>query len=135
MTAHRSVNEVLAQLATLDGQPLEIEGILELQPEGFSLLHYPKAERKVGPQEGEHQYEASVWVGFGGGSLQPNREALNRWVGKRVRIHGILSVYLSLQPFGTFGRGGFGPWGFWPAQIEPYSVQRITSEERRENAV
>jgi hypothetical protein len=52
-----------------------------------------------------------------------------------VRIHGILSCYVSLPPVGALGRGGFGPWGFWPAQIEPYSVQRVTAEERRENAV
>jgi hypothetical protein len=51
-----------------------------------------------------------------------------------VRIHGILSSYISLPPVGALGRGGFGPWGFWPAQIEPYSVQRVTAEERRENA-
>ena len=135
MTAHRSVNDVLAHLGALDEQPLELEGILEAHPEGFELLHYPKSERIAGPQDGDHQYQAGVWVGFGGGSLQPNRDALNRWVGKRVRIHGILSSYLSLQPVGSFGRGGFGPWGFWPAQIEPYSVQRVTAEERRENAV
>lgn len=135
MTAHLSVNDVLAQHKALDDQPLEIEGILELHPEGFELLHYPKSERELGPRDGEHQYQAGVWVAFGGGCLQPNREALNRWVGRRVRIHGILSSYISLQPVGSLGRGGYGPWGFWPAQIEPYSVQRVTAEERRENAV
>jgi hypothetical protein len=135
MTAHRSVNEILAQLATLNDQPVQVEGILELQSEGFELLHYPKAERQSGPAEGEHQYQASIWVGFGNGSLQPNTEVLERWVGKRVRIHGVISSYLALPPVGSLGRGGFGPWGFWPAQIEPYSVQRVTAEERRENAV
>lgn len=134
MTAHRSVNDVLAQLEDLADHPLEIEGILELHPEGFELLHYPKSERKIGPQDGEHQYQAGVWVGFGDGSLRPNRDALRRWVGKRVRIHGILKCYLSLATVGAFGRGGFGPWGSWPAQIEPYSVQRVTADERREKA-
>ena len=135
MTAHRSVNEVLADLGTPDEQPLELEGILEAHSEGFELLHYPKAERISGPQDGEHQYQAGVWIGFGNGRLQPNQDALTRWVGKRVRIHGILSSYLSLPSFGSLGHGGFGPCGFWPAQIEPYSVQRVTAEERRENAV
>jgi hypothetical protein len=135
MTAHRSVNDVLAQLATLNDQPVQVEGILRLQSEGFELLHYPKAERQFGPVEGEHQYQPSIWLGFGNGSLQPNTEALERWVGKRVRIYGVINSYLALPPFGSLGRGGFGPWGFWPAQIEPYSVQRVTAEERRENAV
>ena len=97
MTAHRSVNDVLAQLTALDDQPLEIEGILELHAEGFELLHYPKAEREIGPQDGEHQYQAGVWVAFGSGSLQPNRDALYRWVGKRVRLHGISDETIALH--------------------------------------
>jgi len=133
MTSPRAVNDIIDNLSELDGQPLEVEGILFRESEGYQLLHYPKAERKAGPTVGEHTYKAAVWISPGNGSLRLNNDALSRWVGKRVRVHGILQSYTALEFHGFMGKGGFGPWGFWPAQIEPYSIQRVTAEERREH--
>lgn len=45
MTNPRSVNQALDELVELDGKPVELEGILDLEPEGYHLLHYPKAVR------------------------------------------------------------------------------------------
>jgi hypothetical protein len=135
MTNPRAINDVLEQLASLEGNPVEIEGVLSAEPEGYQLLHYPKAQRMTPFAVGDDTYEPAVWIAPGNGSIRLNTSALDRWVGKRVRVHGVLKSYHSLEPVGTFGRGGFGPSGFWPAQIEPYSVQRVSAEERRDHAV
>lgn len=135
MTNPRAINEVLQHLDSLDGRPVEIEGVLSSESEGYQLLHYPKAKRRTPFAVDDHTYEPAVWIAPGDGSMRLNTSVLDRWVGKRVRVHGILTSYLSLAPVGSLGRGGFGPWGFWPAQVEPYSVQRVTSEERREHDV
>jgi hypothetical protein len=133
MTQHRTVNQTLDQLEELHGQPVEIEGILGIKPEGYELLHYPKAERR--PDNGNEGpiHESSLWLAFGSGSIKPNPSVLSRWEGKRVRIHGVVYSAKSLPVVKGFeGHGGFGPWGFWRAQVEPYSIQRVTSEQRKE---
>ena len=133
MTNPISVNQLLAQLSELDQHPLEVEGILEVHSEGYSLLHYPKSERKNDYPNGDEPYEAGVWLATGGGSIQFNNAAVARWQGKRVRVHGIAYAHFS-QPYipAFHAKNGFGPWGAWPVQIEVYSIQRTTAEERRE---
>lgn len=133
MQRYCSVNQALGQLAEAEERAMTIEGILQLQPEGYQLLHYPKAERLTVADGSNEPYQAAVWVGFGSGSLQPNSIALTRWEGKRVRIQGFVRTIASLPSFAGLGRGGFGPHGLWPIQIEPYSVQRVTADERRED--
>ena len=133
MTNPRTINQVMEQLAEIDGQAVELEGILALEPEGYHLLHFPKAERKPGPAESDNIYQSGVWLAFGSGSLQPNHSALSRWLGKRVRVYGVARTIASLPAFGSLGRGGFGSHGLWPAQIEPYYNQRLSAEERREH--
>jgi len=114
MTAPMSVNDMADALEALVGQPIEVEGLLQAVWGGFELRHYPTSRRRARPVD--------CWLSFGHGSLQPNQLALSRWVGKRVRVHGIV-----LDPHMPFGHG--------PAQqsvaIQPYSIQRLTAEERR----
>ncbi|WP_396616786.1 hypothetical protein ACHZ97_09475 [Lysobacter soli] len=131
-TAIISVNGLIEQLAELDGQPVQVEGVLVLEPEGYELQHYPNSERLTTRTLFDSEYRPGIWIAFGDGALKPNHVALERWTGKRVRVVGIVKTIATLSPAGSLGRGGFGPWGFWPAQIEPYSVQRVTADERRE---
>jgi hypothetical protein len=130
MTNPLAVNDALDRIGELDGMPVELEGILAEEPEGYHLLHYPKLERKPDYFDlSGRSYPPSVVVAFGNGSLQPNDKALSRWVGKRVRVHGVL--YSTPLPRGDERTIFMGL--VTPARIEPYSVQRLTSEERREH--
>ena len=129
------INNALARLAELDGVPVHLEGILIAHYEGYEVQHYPKVERQSEHIEENAVYQAGIWLAFGDGSIQPNERALGRWNGKRVRISGVIRSLSSLPSFGWVGKGGFGPWGRWPAEIETYSVQRVTAEERRDGGV
>jgi len=133
MTAPLPINEVLNRLSELDGVPVQLEGILAIHAEGYEIKHYPRAERRHEYVDGESSYQSGVWLAFGDGSIQPNVSALSRWNGKRVRISGVIHSLSSLPSLGWVGKGGFGPWGFWPAEVETYSIQRVTAEERRED--
>ena len=130
MTNPLTINEALDRITELNGMPVELEGILASEPEGYHLLHYPKAERKPDYLDlSGHRYPPSVILAFGNGSLQPNQKALGRWLGKRVRVHGVLhSTPLPRGDEQTLFMGLVTP-----ARIEPYSVQRLTSDERREH--
>ena len=133
MTNPLAINQVFERLAGLDGQPLELEGILAVDDSGgYELLHYPAAERIACFVDGETEYRKAVWLSFGNGSLQPEKGALQRWAGKRVRVHGILHSVGALPIIKGLGKSGFGPWGMWPAEIEAYILQRVTAGERRE---
>lgn len=135
MTSPLPINEVFERLAELDGQPLELEAVLIADDSGgFELLHYPNSARIPYFVDGETEYRQSIWLAFGNGSLQPNKDALQRWSGKRVRVHGVLRSVSALLTFGGLGKGGFGPWGLWPAEVEAYILQRVTAEERRERS-
>ena len=129
------VNDVLTRLAELHGVPVQLEGILAAHYEGYEVVHYPKVERQSEYVQGNTSYQSGIWLAFGDGSIQPNERALSRWNGKRVRISGVIRSLSSLPSLGWAGQGGFGPWGRWPAEIEAYSVQRVTAEERREDGV
>ena len=133
MVQHCSVNEVLNSLDRFDGQAANIEGVLHAQPEGFQLLHYPKVERVLSVETEADPYQPAVWLAFGSGALLPNLVTLGRWQGKRVRVQGLVRTFAALPVRGGLGRGGFGPYGLWPAQIEPYTLQRVTARERRED--
>jgi hypothetical protein len=128
MTNPLAVNDALDRIAELDGTPIELEGILGVEPEGYHLLHYPKVERKPDYLDvSGRSYPPSVILAFGNGSLQPNVDTLSRWIGKRVRVHGVLhSTPLPRGDEQTILTGLVTP-----ARIEPYSVQRLTSDERR----
>lgn len=132
MTSPLTINQVFERLAELDGQPLELEGVLVADDSGgYELLHYPNSARIPCFVDGEIEYRHSFWLTFGNGSLQPKKDVLQRWSGKRVRVHGVMRSVNSLPIIEGLGKGGFGPWGFWPAEIEAYILQRITAEERR----
>jgi hypothetical protein len=129
MTHPLAINHALDRLAELDGMPIELEGILAAEPEGYQLLHYPKSERRPAYKDGGRSYPPIVVLTFGNGGMQPNESALTRWLGKRVRIHGVL--HSTLLPRSYENMDVFGL--VTPASIRPYSIQRLTAEERREN--
>jgi hypothetical protein len=131
MTNPLSINSALEQLGHLDGMPAELEGILAAGGEGYQLLHYPRSERKADHKHGQQSYEPGVAIEFGNGSLQPNHRALARWLGKRVRVHGLIRTRLLPPAFATMDIFGI----LWPASIEPFTIQRLTADERRENGV
>jgi len=134
MTSPLTINQVFERLSELDGQPVELEGVLIADDSGgYELLHYPKSARISCFVDGEIEYRQSICPGFGNGSLQPNKDTLQRWSRKRVRIHGVLRSLSALPIIEGLGKGGFGPWGFWPAEVEVYILQRVTAEERREH--
>jgi hypothetical protein len=113
-----SVNEVIDRLPELDGQPVEVTGLLTFEFENTSLGHFPKAERREITEEVEPPYyQSSVWLSFGSGSVQPNETVLSRCAGKRVLVIGVLR-----GPSGPFGCGHFSGWG---CEIEPYSIERV----------
>jgi hypothetical protein len=133
MLTCRSVNETLTQLDELHGMPVEVEGVLDTWSEGtingYELLHYPKVERRTGADK-DPTHQSSLWLHFGIGSIQPNRSVLARWVGKRVRVHGIVYCAKSLnREFEALS----DPLSIWPVHLEVYSVQRVTSDQRKED--
>lgn len=113
-----SVNELIDRLPELDGQPVEVTGLLTFEFENTSIGHFPKAQRREITEEIEPPYyQSSVWLTFGSGSIQPNDNVLSRWTGKRVLVTGVLR-----GPSGPCGCGHFGGWG---CEIEAYSIERV----------
>jgi hypothetical protein len=72
-----TVNEVVEQLAELDGKRVRVVGVLTLEHEGRALWHVPKAERRDGSPG-----RSSVWVELEG-PLR-DRTALGGFDGRRV---------------------------------------------------
>jgi hypothetical protein len=135
MTSHCTVNDTLARLDELSGQPLEVEGVLGsslddgLGGRHYWLLHYPKAERAPEGRSLPAPSAGGLWLAFGDGSLRPNATALARWEGKRVRIHGIAWTPRTSAP-----AGGLDDRAAYHPHLEVYSIQRVTSQQRREDA-
>ena len=121
MSKPLTINQAFAALAELEGQAVQLEGILVAYDSGgYELLHYPSAERIAYRNANGRECHPAFWVAFGSGSLQPNHRALRRWSGKRVRVHG------TVRP----GRSDLGE--FHSAVIEAFILQRVSAEERRE---
>ena len=113
-----TVNELVDRADELDGQPVEVVGLLTFEFENCSLNHFPKAERREITEADDPPYDrSSVWIAFGTGSMQANEEVLARWTGKRVRVVGIVRT-----PKGPCGCGHFGGWG---CEIEAFSIERL----------
>jgi hypothetical protein len=129
MTNPIAINLALDQIAELDGQPVELEGILQQQSDGYYLTHYPSADRRSEYTSGNRDYPPAIVLAFGSGSVRPNQSTLSRWIGRRVRVHGVIRSTLLPHEDNTDYFGLIAP-----ASIEPYSVQRLTAEERREMA-
>mgnify|MGYP000169674824 FL=1 len=129
MQACLSVNHIIDQIHTLDGMPVEIEGILGAESERYYLLHYPQAERKDRLSlQGYDHYFSAIGLSFGRGSIQPNFKVLNRWIGKRVRVHGKVQSTLLEGHELLFDWLGL----VTPVCLEPYSIQRLTAQQRRQ---
>jgi hypothetical protein len=124
------VSDVLERLEDLHGTAVQVEGVLTTSRSGtgggYELLHYPGAER----QELNDPQQFKLWLEFGTGSIKPNNTVLTRWIGKRVRVHGIACrpKYL-LNPSVECS---MSDPSCWQAHLEVYSVQRVTSEQRRQ---
>lgn len=113
-----TVNEVIDRFPELDGQPVDVTGLLTFEFENTSLGHFPKAERREITEEIEPPYyQSSVWLAFGSGGIQPTENVLSKWAGKRVLVTGVLR--------GPRGPGGCGHFGGWGWEIEPYSIERV----------
>jgi hypothetical protein len=113
-----SVNELIDRANELDGQPVEVVGLLTFELEDCSLGHFPKAERREVTDGGDSPYyQSSVWIAFGTGSIQANQEVLTRWTGKRVRVVGVVQTPL--------GPGGCGHFGLWGCEVEVYAIERL----------
>lgn len=113
-----SVNQLIDRLSELDGQAVEVTGLLTFEFENVSIGHFPKSERREITEEVEPPYyQSSVWLSFGSGSIQANEKILSKWVGKRVLVTGVLR--------GPRGPGGCGHFGGWGCEIEPYSIERV----------
>ena len=133
MTHHKSVNDCLDRLAEMVGTPLEVEGVLtstpasDLRGHEYWLSHYPKAERRPEAPGNSSAQGSRLLLEFGDGSIRPNPEALARWGDKRVRVHGIV------RPAKTPMALSDGSSAYC-IHLAVYSVQRVTSEQRREDA-
>lgn len=131
MTSYRSVDDTLVQLDELNGSAVQVEGILTTlsngSVHGYELAHYPRAERQIA-HNGGLSYKSGLWLEFGAGSIQPNRSVLTRWVGKRVRVHGVAHRAKYLEASGE--PQAMSDPSCWQAHLEVYSVQRVTSEQR-----
>ena len=118
MSNFLSVNDAIDRAGELNGKPVEIVSLLTFEFENQSLGHFPKAgRREITEATDLPYYQSSVWITFGSGSIQPNQEVLTRWVGKRVRISGILHT-----SHGPCGCGHFGGWG---CEVEAYRIERL----------
>ena len=132
MTLHKTVNDTLDHI---DGSPLEVEGVLNSSFAGhlgrheYWLLHYPKTERSSGGSVNQSAQRSRLLLEFGDGSIRPNPVALTRWEGKRIRVHGI-AWPAKTSPSLDFYEGSIA---YYP-RLEVYSVQRVTSEQRREDS-
>ena len=98
-----SVNEAIEDLAALVGKDVSVSGLFTFEFENVSLEHWPKAERR-------DEYQSSIWISTGTGSLQFDERVCKRLSGKRVVVQGTLC-----QPDPKFG--GCGHFSLWPAAI------------------
>lgn len=135
MTSCRSVNDTLAKLDELSGSAVQVEGILTTSSigsmDGYELSHYPSAERQIS-HNGDPSNQSGLWLEFGTGSIQPDHSVLTKWVGKRVRVHGVAQRAKYLQVPGE--PHAMSDHSCWQAHLEVYSVQRVTSEQRRQHS-
>jgi hypothetical protein len=116
-----SVNEAIDRLDEIEGQPVEIYGILCFDFEDYTLWHFPKAERRTIEKERTTFNGSSIWIEFMRGSLQPNTPVLDRWHGHRVAIFGFLNGPYMDNSY-IQGRGHMGGC---IAEIVPYSIERM----------
>lgn len=132
MTQHTSVNDVLDHVAEMLGAPAEVEGVLNASFAGhlgtheYWLLHYPKTERRSEGGHGQSEKQSRLLLEFGDGSIRPNSAALARWEGKRVRVHGILRPAKTPAALSDVSSAYY-------SHLEVHSLQRVTSEQRRED--
>ncbi len=104
-----SVNEALARLPELEGQHIQVLGILSFGFEEVCVSHFPAGERADG-------YRSSIWLSVGTGSLGFDREACRRLDGKRVMVEG--SIYAATPTMGCGHLGG------WPAELLVRTLNR-----------
>jgi len=113
-----SVETLIARVSELDGQLVEVVGLLTFEFEDCSLNHFPRTERHEITEAIDAPYcQSSIWIRFGTGSIQPNRQVLAKWSGKRIRVTGIAQT--------AKGPDGCGHLGGWACEIEAYSIELV----------
>lgn len=110
MTEPLSVNQALAALTTLDGNDVQIEGILHFEFEDVAIYHHPERDRNDG-------YASSIWLAVGTGSLGFDQVVCSRLNGKLVTVQGTLRA-----PDAKFG--GCGHMSLWPAVVQARTMER-----------
>lgn len=65
-----------------------------------------------------------------GMAIQPNRLVLAKWIGKRVRVHGV--AYCAKHLRNPEAECFMPDPTCWRAHLEVYSVQRVTTEQRKQ---
>lgn len=112
MTANRtySVNEVAAELEQLHGHTIQIAGVLHLEFEGNSLLHFPSGERLPG-------CECGLWANFDVEPLTRAACTVERFNGRRVVVAA------------TIDKDEHGHMGLWPGGVLIQSIAKYGASE------
>lgn len=113
MSEPLTVNKALEELPTLDGNDVQITGMLHFEFEDVALYHSPKQERKDG-------YASSVWLDFGTSSFGFNQVACSRLNGKLVTVQGTVR--------GPDVKFGCGHMGLWPAVVQVRTITRAEGQ-------
>lgn len=100
-----TVNELLENKESFDGQQVYVEGLLTFGTENISINHWPKSE----------QNGYGIWLAVGTGAFGYNQDALSKLSGKKVVCLGKFQA--DLTPCTVDGEFGFGHFSMWPAQI------------------
>ena len=104
-----TVNQAIDELSSLTGKDVSIAGILRFDFENVSINHSPSSERK-------DDYQSSIWLQAGFGSLGFDKSICERLNGKRVLVQGTL--------FKANPEVGAGHMGLWPAELLARTLER-----------
>ena len=86
-----SVNELLKNSERFVNSDVFLHGVLECSEGNVLIKHWPKSERT------RCIYD-QIWVCTGEGAFRFNHEVLSRIESKRVVVHGIVKLNVSLWP-------------------------------------
>jgi hypothetical protein len=100
-----TVNELLQNKESFNGNRVYVEGLLTFETENISINQWPKSE----------QTGYGIWVQAEKGAFGYNIDSLNKLSGKKVVCLGEFQA--DLTPRTVDGDFGFGHFSLWPAQI------------------
>ena len=106
-----TVNQLLDLKGRLAGTDVRVSGILHYAFEDVAIYHWPKSESRP-------EYESSIWLETGSGSLRFDDEACLSMNGKLVVVEGVLVL-----PDERFR--GCGHMSLWPAALLARTLERV----------